>query len=481
MTVSLSRLGSSFSKRIASVLFISFFLISCSKKDGVDEPEITRSEANELAAIAIKAANNPGMTEDAFVARGKTLIYVTLPTGSNLAAVKAEFDAPDKSTIEVNGQKLSGHSGTINMTNTLQVTITSEAGTKKSYTVLAQEGKKDLDKLIYNFKEKYSIPGISIAISKTQESRIVYRSGIGFAIEENQVRVKPDHLFRLASASKQFTSLCIMKLVQAGKLTIDSKVFGPGGILESDFSNISVKAAKVTVRNLLEHTTGWTSDPDPMFTGSFAGQTLTQRINYMLTSTQAEPSTKFSYYNMGFGTLGKVIEKLSGKTYEVYLKEVLAEAGITDIHVGGNKSQRRTNEVVYYSQDGSNGYANDMQVIAAAGGVIASPEQMLKMLYAIDGRSNIPDILTPEIRTAMLTPSKVYDRYALGWRTNHSYFPNSWYHGGNLSGTAVLWVMGPEINCVVLCNSRSNIGGFDDELFGVLRDLINTASTINWE
>ena len=63
--------------------------------------------------------------------------------------------------------------------------------------------------------------------------------------------------------------------------------------------------------------------------------------------------TTYSYYNMGFGILGKVIEKISGKAYEVYLNEVLAQAGITDIHVGGDKSQRRSNEVVYYSQDGT--------------------------------------------------------------------------------------------------------------------------------
>src|SRR5690606_10592386 len=145
--------------------------------------------------------------------------------------------------------------------------------------------------------------------------------------------------------------------------------------------------------------------PDPMFTGSFSGQTLDQRINYVLSSAQNEPGTKFSYYNMGYGILGKVIEKTSGKKFETYMKEVLAEAGVTDIHVGKDRGGKRTNEVVYYSQEGTNGYANDMEVIAAAGGVIASTEQMLKLLPYIDGKSNVPDILNPEIRTLMLTSS----------------------------------------------------------------------------
>ena len=214
-----------------------------------------------------------------------------------------------------------------------------------------------------------------------------------------------------------------------------------------------------------------------MFTSSFNGQSLTDRIKYVLKSPQAEPGIKFSYYNMGYGILDKVIEKTSGKKYEVFLKEVLAEAGITDIHVGKDRAGKRTNEVVYYSQDGNNGYANPMEVIEAAGGIIASTEQLLKLQYYIDGRSNIPDILTPEIRTLMLTKSGS-NTYALGWRMNHRLFPTSWYHGGNLAGTATFWVMGPEYNCVILCNSRSYLPGFDDEFYYISEKLLTHAASI---
>jgi CubicO group peptidase (beta-lactamase class C family) len=179
---------------------------------------------------------------------------------------------------------------------------------------------------------------------------------------------------------------------------------------------------------------------------------------------------------MGFGILGKIIEKLSGKNYDVFLKEVMALAGITDVHVGGDRLQKRANEVVYYSQDGTNGYGNEMPVIAAAGGVIASTEEMLKLIFHIDEKTTIPDIISPSTRTLMLTPSAAYNRYALGWRMNHTYYPNSWYHGGNLAGTATIWVMGPEYSAVILCNSRSYISGFDDELYGLIKDVLAFAA-----
>src|SRR5690606_20167616 len=171
------------------------------------------------------------------------------------------------------------------------------------------------------------------------------------------------------------------------------------------------------------------------------------------------------------------------KEYETYLKEVLAKAGITDIHVGGNRAQRRSNEVVYYSQGGSDGYLNDMNVIAAAGGIIASTEQLLQLLPYIDGRDNIPDLLSKETRDLMFTPSSVSSStiYALGWRGGHRLFPDSYFHGGNLAGTAVMWVVGPKYNVVMLANSRSYESGFDDAIYYLLENLIKQADVTNWE
>ena len=77
----------------------------------------------------------------------------------------------------------------------------------------------------------------------------------------------------------------------------------------------------------------------------------------------------------------------------------------------------------------------------------------------------------------MLTNSHS-NTYALGWRMNHRLFPGAWYHGGNLAGTATFWVMGPEFSTVILCNSRSYLSGFDDELYYISEKLMKAAATI---
>ena len=461
-------------QKVSMIALFAFVLASCSK-DKPDAP--SKSNLKELINVEISKKDNAGYSQDGFVFKRNDNVYITVPLGSDMSKVKMDLKISPKATVTFDGRPVPNLTGTVDLNETKKIIVTSESGSPRVYHILAQPGIKEFDQMIYDFKEKFSIPGVSIAISKTSTSEIVYKTGIGHSDETTLMRTKPNHLFRLGSMSKQFTSIAVMKLIQTGKLTVESRVFGPGGILQDEYSDISPMAAKVTVRQLLDHTSGWESNPDPMFTSSFNGQTLTERIKYVLKSPQGEPGTKYSYFNMGYGILDKVIEKTSGKKYEVFLKEVLAEANITDIHVGKDRAGKRANEVVYYSQNGYNGYGNDMEMIAAAGGLIASTEQLLKLQYYIDGRSNIPDILTPEIRTLMLTKSGS-NTYALGWRMNHRLFPGAWYHGGNIAGTAVFWVMGPEYNTVILCNSRSYITGFDDEFYYISEKMIKHAAAI---
>jgi CubicO group peptidase (beta-lactamase class C family) len=458
--------------RVLTIAFLSLYVISCTKEEIFVVPG--KSDYNDLSGFTFKRSDNANFTEDCVPHIAGTTFYITVPEGANLTSLKPTITASPKATVHINGTLVPATPGNYDFTNTAKVVVTSESGKTKEYKLLVQQGRRNLDLMVYSFMTKYSIPGMSVAVSKGEQ--IVYKTGLGFAIVEEGVRTKPNHLFRLASVSKQFTTMCIMKLMEQGKLSVEDRVFGAGGILAAEFPIVSSRAATVTVRHLLEHTSGWTSNPDPMFTSSFKGQTLDQRIGYVLTSDQSIPGTAYSYFNMGFGILGKIIEKLSGKNYDVFLKEVMALAGITDVHVGGDRLQKRANEVVYYSQDGTNGYGNEMPVIAAAGGVIASTEEMLKLIFHIDGKTTIPDIISPSTRTLMLTPSAAYNRYALGWRMNHTYYPNSWYHGGNLAGTATIWVMGPEYSAVILCNSRSYISGFDDELYGLIKDVLAFAA-----
>lgn len=460
-------------------LLIAAFLTfaGCSKDNSAPE---SLSAANDLVTVKIVKDAAAGIQKDALVYKFKDEVYVTVDQGADLSSVSVEFQTSPQASVTVNGQKIAGNSAKLNIEETLLVEVAAENGAKKTFTVFVQDGVSEIDRLIYEYKTRYDIPGVSLALSSSDDHQILYKKGYGFAIKEDKLRAKPNHLYRLGSVSKQFTALAVMKLVDEGLLSVDDRVFGNGGILEQEFSNVSSLATQVTVKHLLSHTSGWISNPDYMFNSPYNRQTLDELIALVLNSTQRAPGA-FSYYNMGYGVLGKIVEKLSGKKFEIYLKEVLAEANIDDIHVGKDKAGRRSNEVVYYSQDGYNGYLNNMEMIAGAGGVIASTEEMLKLLPYIDGKTDVPDILSKTVRDQMFTKAAQIGEttfYALGWRGGHRLYPNSFFHSGNLAGTGAMWVIGPDVNAVILLNSRSYQSDFDDEMYYLLEKLITEAKKL---
>ncbi|MEJ5993879.1 serine hydrolase domain-containing protein [Pedobacter sp. Du54] len=470
-------------KKLKNLLVLTSFIVvlaACSKKDdigpGTNPPTATLSSAKEITNVNIFKSDNPNLTGDGYVYRSGVKLYITIPLGSDLSAVKVIFNVSAKANVKIDGLTLSNNTATLDLTKTINATVSAEDGSATAYTILAQLGIKDMDAMIYPFIEKYGIPAASYAIGKNSLESIVYKNASGFSRTETKERATPNHLFRLASMTKQHTAIAIMNLIQQGKIGINDLVFGPTGLLKASFPVVGQLSAKVTVKHLLEHTGGYTGDP--MFSAANVGQSLDQRIQVMLNSAQSEPGTKYYYYNMGYGVLGKVIEVVSGKDYETYLKEMYASIGITRLRLAtATAANIPSDEAVCYPQGNSTAYGNDMNVMKAAAGVAVTTEDLFKILYAVDGGTLKPDILSTATRTLMFTPSDAFSGYAKGWRTNHTLF-SGFYHGGNLAGTGTFWIYGTEYSVAVLLNSRNNDDAFDADLIVLTNNLMKKAKEL---
>lgn len=466
-------------KKILVFLLFALLAVSCSKESylGDNEKEEIQSDNCNLSLLKFDSAHNPGLKVSVNGIINSNVIYVTVNDGVNLSQLVPTFGIDAKATAKVGDKVIESAKSQVDFSKTVDFTVVAQSGKKKNYQVLVQHGNVTVDTKVYNFMKKYSIPGISFAVSKNEE--IVYAKGYGFANVEAKERTTSKHLFRLASVSKQQTAIAIMYLVEKGKLKLSDKLFGEGGIFEAEFGkDIPATAKSVTVRNFLEHNSGWVSNPDPMFTtnSNYDGKSVKERMAYVLYNVpQTYPvGSTYSYYNLGYSMLGMVIEKISGKDFETFLKEnIYSKCGITDIHVGKDlKSQKRENECVFYSQSGSSAYNKDFEVIKACGGMIASTEELMRFLWYFDYRPKYPDFLKKETLDIMYTPSANYQRYCLGWRMNHSIFTN-WaaYHTGDIAGTAAVWSRGKNgVNAVILCNSRSYIESFDADFNILLND-----------
>lgn len=337
-----------------------------------------------------------------------------------------------------------------------------------------------VDSLVTEFMKKYDIEGASVAITKYD--RLVYAKGFGYADLKDSTHVAPRSLFRIASVSKLITAVAIMKLVEDEKLRLDDKVFGPHGILnDSIYQNYTDRRyEQITVRELLEHTAGWNGKKsDPVFNSLYVARVMDVPppasmpviIEYALSHRlDFKPGKRYSYSNLGYCVLGQIIEKVTGMKYQDYIQfSILHPLGIYDMHIGKSfADQSYPYEVHYYDMAKSykmwafNGSdelvpaeygGNNMQLLGAAGGWIASAPELAKLLVAIDGFSSRADILSKSIIETMVRP-KGPNEHQIGWRGSDGH--GTWWRTGTLSGTSALVMrQRNQTNWIMLLNTTS--------------------------
>ena len=286
-----------------------------------------------------------------------------------------------------------------------------------------------IEKNVNYFMRKWELKGTSLAIVK--DERLVYAHGFGISNENNDP-VVPGNLFRVASVSKLITAVGIMNLVDEHKLSLEDKVFGPDGILnDSIFNNVrDKKLYKITVRNLLSHTGGWSSRYgdqafNPLVIAKIAGDNppATMKSYYKYVASRRltyPPGTRYSYSNMGYMFLADVIQKKTGENFEDYIRRrILIPNGINDMHIGHSfEYEKFDNEVHYFEQSNSlpvldytgsgryvkRSYGGDpIELLGSAGGWVCSAVELAKLVCLIDGQDGIEDILSREAINEMMS------------------------------------------------------------------------------
>ncbi len=328
-----------------------------------------------------------------------------------------------------------------------------------------------IDNTIQEFMQKYKIPGLSIAIAKQDE--IILAKGYGYADIENKVPVNITHQFRIASVSKPITSVAIMQLREQGKLTLDDKVFGAGGILANEYPVKNELLKKITVRHLLEHTAGkeWTNDSNaPMFQKPELSQTALIRGVLKNRPITKPPGSEYAYSNFTYCLLGRVIEKLSGVGYQHYVrKNIFQPINAKSFAIGSKKPANTIFQVHYYPDGDENPYWFPVVRMDSHGGWISNAIDLLKFSMSVDGRGK--DILNSDSIRLMTTASKHNSNYALGWNVNEH---NNWWHMGSLPGTASILVRTEHgYNWAVLINKRSMDKNFFNDLDMLSWNLVN--------
>jgi N-acyl-D-amino-acid deacylase len=348
------------------------------------------------------------------------------------------------------------------------------------------------DRAMIALMEKWDMPGGSLAVVKDGEVLLV--RGYGYADRESEVPVQPEALFRVASISKPITAVAVLKLVEDGRLDLDTPAFQLLDELQPlDPAGIDPRIETITVRHLLEHSGGWDSSisSDPMFRTREIAEEMgvtppadcPMVIRYMLGKPlDFDPGSRYAYSNFGYCVLGRVIKAASGQSYQDYVNShILNPIGIYDMRLGRSlAAEQAKGEVHYFAREPEQArsvfpeiwkpvpwpYGGFyLEAMDSHGGWIASAVDLARFASVLeDGNSRA--VLNGESLASMVARPNIpqwegaSSYYGLGWHVRPGLRNDNMWHTGSLPGsTGVLYCAADGLVWAVLFNSNPDSSG----------------------
>lgn len=216
----------------------------------------------------------------------------------------------------------------------------------------------------------YSIDGV-----------IKWSGSEGYLCEDNETPFSTTTLTRIASIAKSFTAVAIMQLTEKGDLTLDAPI-------NQYLTNLPEDKKQITVKQLLAHTAGisqYMGEEEIENTTHYA--TLQDAMNVFIDRPLLfKPGSKYFYTTYGYVILGRIIEMVSGMSYQEYMRKnifEIAEMDNTDVE---KINQNYPNKSCIYNHNGrkaKEGNQNDLSNRIPGGGFYSTLEDVMKFGNAL--------------------------------------------------------------------------------------------------
>ncbi len=284
--------------------------------------------------------------------------------------------------------------------------------------------------------------GFSGALLVAKNDEIILNQGYGWADKENAIPNMAETVFSTGSITKQFTAAAILKLKMQGQLNT-------GDAIDKFIAKVPADKKAITLHQLLTHTSGLGADdgggnaPDrEQFVQEVLGRPL-----------QHASGESFEYSNSGYGLLAAIIEKVSGQSYEQYLRENLFKPA--DMNFTGYRMPKWEPKKVakWYAGEIDNGSPLDRPfpnwTTLGSGEILSTTSDMFKWHQALLGET----ILSAAAKNKLFTP--VFRNYAYGWDVMPTPYGSMIAHdGGNTLGVGADFRRFPDSGVVIMafCN-----------------------------
>ncbi len=276
------------------------------------------------------------------------------------------------------------------------------------------------------------VVGASVAVVKGRDT--IVAKAYGLANLELDVPTPPNAIYEIGSVTKQFTGAAIMQLVEQGKVSLDDDI-------KKYLPTYNSQGRKILVRQLLDHTSGikgYTEIPEFRQFGAYKLPRDTLVNLFAKKPFDFEPGDEEIYNNSAFYLAGLIIEKVSGDSYEDYVKKNLFDrAGMTHSHYC-SESKVYKNKVSGYDSDSAGPVLKgplSHQWPYAAGSLCASALDLVRWNEALhrDGK-----ILGAAAYQEFIKPDKLNDGTVVGYAKGIAIYPRlghrALHHGGGING-----------------------------------------------
>ncbi|MCL4560090.1 MAG: beta-lactamase family protein [Chloroflexi bacterium] len=346
-----------------------------------------------------------------------------------------------------------------------------------------------MDETVARAMNQYTLSGMAVGV--VQKGKLIFAKGYGVADASTGKPVTPDTIFRIASISKTFTAIAVMQLWEQGKIQLDdpvNKYLKTYQVLHPD-----PNAPPVTIRHMLTHTSGIGENPT---TAGLLRDLIIKQPDIKLRpgdpipplgeyyhgrlSPDVYPDVKWAYANHAFGTLGQLIEDVSGEPFAEYMcRHVFEPLGMmkTDFRYS-EKFVEELAQGYVYKKDHLKSAEFLLFPDFAAGSVLTSVNEMALYLAALmnGGSNEHGTVIKPETLEAMMSPQYRQDPHlaAMGYGFHLEYLDGhrAAWHGGSLEGfNTALWVA-PDDDLGVLVFANTNTRAIYHFAEGILRDLL---------
>jgi CubicO group peptidase (beta-lactamase class C family) len=292
------------------------------------------------------------------------------------------------------------------------------------------------------------LPGVAVALVK--DGRVLHTGGYGHDARGEPVTDRTP--MRIASLTKSFTALAVMQLAESGALRLDDPVVRH----LPEFSLADPRYARITVRQLLNHSSGMSDTAYPE-AALPQPDSLRQAVAELRRAGLTDvPGRRHAYHNPNYWVAARLVEVVSGLSYADYLSRRV----LTPLRIGSTVTVDNWNVPVPGLVDGHNRFlgltwprAEPDRFVAGSAGVVTTAADLAKWL-ALHTRDTTDGVLSAKGLRELHRPSAPDGRYALGWDNPD---PRQITHNGSSFTSTATMVLLPASGYAIALMSNSRM------------------------